>query len=165
MTPSPNYGRRRTNRSTRRPRDLYLVGIERQDDQDQVLVAVAGPRQPEVWFFVSDDSAAVRMVQMLKAGMFSLPINPLFPQETSMISVNGIKIGDRVRYKAGHLTIDQVERAKVSGSPFADGHGRGTVDALLENGKGETCWRIRWDGRDDTVNNGWADHDTVELLP
>lgn len=83
MTLSPNYGRRRVNKNTREARNIYLVGIERL--ADQVLVTVAGSRQAPVSFYADDDSAAVRMVQLLKAGAFSLPINPLPLQRASRV--------------------------------------------------------------------------------
>lgn len=81
MTPSPNYGRRRANKNTRKARNIYLVGIERH--AGQVLVTVAGSRQPPVSFYADDDSDAMTMVQLLKAGAFSLPINPLPLQRIS----------------------------------------------------------------------------------
>lgn len=73
MTPSPNYGARRRPRSTK-ARELYLIDLERSGAT--LLVTVAGPRQPPVQFEARDESRAVTMIDLLRQGAFSLPINP-----------------------------------------------------------------------------------------
>lgn len=71
MTRSPAYGRR-----TRPPhrRRLVVLGVERIGPI--VRVAVAGEDWPLVTFEAPSDTAAIVMLELLRQGAFSWPINP-----------------------------------------------------------------------------------------